>query len=109
MSKANMKLIITFDTTMDSIAFEKACKPYDLGRLIPTPQIISAGCGFSWCMNEEDKEKIAKYREYVYDVKSIERNKWLCFLIPLFFWIVLIVLLGIGLSFLVSYASKLGY
>jgi hypothetical protein len=58
MSKANMKLIITFDTTMDSIAFEKACKPYDLGRLIPTPQIISAGCGFSWCMNEEDKEKI---------------------------------------------------
>ena len=37
---------------------KKACKPYDLGRLIPTPQIISAGCGFSWCMNEEDKEKI---------------------------------------------------
>ena len=60
-------------------------------------------------IDEEDKEKIAKYREYVYDVKSIERNKWLCFLIPLFFWIVLIVLLGIGLSFLVSYASKLGY
>lgn len=60
-------------------------------------------------IDEEDKEKIAKYREYVYDVKSIERNKWLCFLIPLFFWIVLIVLLGIGLSFLVSYALKLGY
>ena len=63
MSNGNKKLIITFDTTMDAIAFEKACKPYDIGRLIPTPQVISAGCGFSWSMKEEDKEKILEIIE----------------------------------------------
>lgn len=57
------QLIISFDTTMDSIAFEKVCKPYNIGRLIPTPQKVSAGCGFSWCMKVEDKDKILKIIE----------------------------------------------
>ena len=60
-------------------------------------------------IDEEDEEKIAKYREYVYDVKSTERIKWICFIVLLFFMIVVMVLLGVGLVALFSYISTLGY
>lgn len=36
------------------MALEKACAGEEsLGRIIPTPQEISAGCGLSWCAPTE--------------------------------------------------------
>lgn len=48
MKKEN-RLIVTFHTTADAIAFERACKrDHIAGRMIPVPRELSAGCGLSW-------------------------------------------------------------
>ena len=45
MRQKEWKLIITFHTTSDAIAFEKACKETGRsGRMIPVPRALSAGC-----------------------------------------------------------------
>lgn len=50
MRQKEWKLIITFHTTSDAIAFEKACKETGRsGRMIPVPRELSAGCGLAWC------------------------------------------------------------
>lgn len=60
MRKKELKLVITFHTTADAMAMEKACKENDVpGRIIPVPRTISAGCGLSWCAALEDREQIA--------------------------------------------------
>ena len=47
--KKQQYLILTFATTEAAIAAESICNEYSLpGRLIPTPQSISAGCGLAW-------------------------------------------------------------
>ena len=48
MKKKELRLIITFHTTADAMAMEKACKGKSEGRLIPVPRELSAGCGISW-------------------------------------------------------------
>lgn len=59
MIKKELKLVVTFHTTADAMAMEKACKENHVpGRLIPVPRSISAGCGLSWCTNLEDREEI---------------------------------------------------
>lgn len=59
MRKKELKLIVTFHTTADAMAMEKACKNAGApGRLIPVPRTISAGCGLSWCAALEEKEEI---------------------------------------------------
>lgn len=59
MRKKELKLIVTFHTTADAMAMEKACKDSGApGRLIPVPRAISAGCGLSWCAALEDREEI---------------------------------------------------
>ncbi len=43
------RLIVTFHTTTEAIAFEDAAKEAGLnGRLIPVPTEIAAGCGMAW-------------------------------------------------------------
>ncbi|MFW5630426.1 MAG: DUF3343 domain-containing protein [Acetivibrio ethanolgignens] len=55
MRKKEMKLVVTFRTTSDAMAMEKACKEEGApGRLIPVPRMISAGCGLAWCAALED-------------------------------------------------------
>ena len=50
MRKKELKLVITFHTTADAMAMEKACKEQKApGRLIPVPRTISSGCGLAWC------------------------------------------------------------
>ena len=50
MRKKELKLVLTFHTTADAMAMEKACKEQNApGRLIPVPRAISAGCGLAWC------------------------------------------------------------
>ena len=50
MRTKELKLVVTFHTTADAMAMEKACKEKQAeGRLIPVPREISAGCGLAWC------------------------------------------------------------
>ncbi|MEG0812491.1 MAG: DUF3343 domain-containing protein [Clostridium sp.] len=58
MRKKERKLIITFHTTADAIATERACKEAQLeGRMIPVPREVSAGCGLAWCTVPELKDQ----------------------------------------------------
>ena len=59
MRKKELKLVVTFHTTADAMAMEKACKERSVpGRIIPVPRAISAGCGLSWCAGLSDREQI---------------------------------------------------
>ncbi len=59
MKKKELKLVVTFHTTADAMAMEKACKEQAIpGRIIPVPRAISAGCGLSWCAELSDREQI---------------------------------------------------
>ncbi|HIY30913.1 MAG TPA: DUF3343 domain-containing protein [Candidatus Mediterraneibacter avicola] len=59
MRKKEKKLVVTFHTTADAMAMEKACREHGApGRLIPVPRSISAGCGMAWCTALEDRGKI---------------------------------------------------
>lgn len=59
MRKKELKLVVTFHTTSDAMAMEKACKTEGApGRLIPVPRTISAGCGLAWCAGLGDREVI---------------------------------------------------
>lgn len=51
------RLIVTFHTTTEAIAWERVCKAEDLpGRLIPMPPKISAHCGLAWLTTISQKE-----------------------------------------------------
>ena len=64
MRKKELKLVVTFHTTADAMAMEKACKENHVpGRIIPVPRSISAGCGLSWCAGLSDREEIAVMME----------------------------------------------
>ncbi len=64
MRKKELKLVVTFHTTADTMAMEKACKENHVpGRIIPVPRSISAGCGLSWCAGLSDREEIAVMME----------------------------------------------
>ena len=66
MRKKELKLVVTFHTTADAMAMEKACKEQNAsGRIIPDPRAISAGCGLSWCAELSDKEQIVKVMQSV--------------------------------------------
>ena len=66
MRKKVLKLVVTFHTTADAMAMEKACKEQNApGRIIPVPRAISAGCGLSWCADLSDKERIAEVMQSV--------------------------------------------
>lgn len=59
MRKKELKLIVTFHTTADAMAMEKACKEENApGRLIPVPRLISAGCGLAWCAELTDRDTL---------------------------------------------------
>lgn len=57
--KREKRLVVTFHTTADAMAMEKACREQNVpGRLIPAPGSISAGCGMAWCASPEDRERV---------------------------------------------------
>lgn len=59
MRKKELKLIVTFHTTTDAMAMEQACKEMNvLGRLIPVPRTISAGCGLAWKSDLSEREPL---------------------------------------------------
>ena len=60
MRNKELKLVITFHTTADAMAMEKACREREVpGRLIPVPRSISAGCGLAWCAPLEEREHLS--------------------------------------------------
>lgn len=60
MRKKELKLVVTFHTTADAMAMEKACKENQVpGRIIPVPRAISAGCGLAWCAELDEKDQVA--------------------------------------------------
>lgn len=59
MRKKEWKLVVTFHTTADAIAFEKACKEKNMeGRMIPVPRELSAGCGLAWCAPVSERASV---------------------------------------------------
>ena len=60
MRKKELRLVVTFHTTADAMAMEKACKEHNVpGRIIPVPRAISAGCGLAWCAELTDRDAVA--------------------------------------------------
>ena len=50
-------IVLSFNATVDAMAWEKHCAEADIpGRLIPLPRELSAGCGLAWRMLPEDWE-----------------------------------------------------
>lgn len=71
MRKKELKLIVTFHTTADAMAMEKACREDNIpGRLIPVPREISAGCGLAWCAQPDQRENVL----LVMEKKGIEQE-----------------------------------
>ena len=63
-------VVFTFDTTTDSLAFEKICREAGLPeRLAPLPSTISAGCGYAWVApiaSRQDIESAAQTADATY-------------------------------------------
>ncbi len=57
--KKQAKLVITFHTTTEAMHMEAVCDPA-LGRLIPVPREISAGCGLAWGADPNDEAAVLK-------------------------------------------------
>lgn len=54
-------LVISFNKTSGALELESLLKDRkNLGRIIPTPSEVSAGCGFSWRADLEAKEELIK-------------------------------------------------
>ena len=69
---------------------------------------ILAKYGFiEYQIDVQDTEKMARYKEYIADVKSEERRKWLIFIIPLIFFISTIILMIVGIGLVVLSMLKI--
>lgn len=61
MIKKKLSHIISFNKTIDAMAFEEYCLKHNVnGRLIPLPKEISAGCGLAWKCEVDEKAIIEK-------------------------------------------------
>ena len=57
MIKKVPRYLLTFFNTSGAIAVERFCKERGIpGRLIPVPREISASCGLSWAVLQEEKD-----------------------------------------------------
>ena len=57
MRQKERRLIVAFYRTHDAMAFEDFCLSQGIvGRLIPLPREISAGCGLAWSAPPGDLE-----------------------------------------------------
>mgnify|MGYP000920865837 CR=1 FL=1 len=57
--KKQPRLVITFHTTTDAMRMEAYCTP-ELGRLIPVPRDISAGCGLAWSADPQSEDTLLR-------------------------------------------------
>ena len=53
------KIVVTFVNTTDAMKMEAVCEERKVpGRMIPVPEVISAGCGLAWCSAPENEDVI---------------------------------------------------
>ncbi|MDR2183041.1 MAG: DUF3343 domain-containing protein [Clostridiales bacterium] len=62
MRKKVPKLVISFKAVTAAIAMENIAKS-ELGRIIPLPAAIGAGCGLAFCVNPKDEKEILALME----------------------------------------------
>lgn len=61
MRAKELKLVVTFHTTTDAMAMEKACKECGAnGRIIPVPRSITSGCGLAWCADLIERDALSE-------------------------------------------------
>lgn len=53
----SLKLVLTFATMTDAMAADSVLGS-DLGRMIPVPSEIHAGCGLAWCADPNLEQAI---------------------------------------------------
>lgn len=59
MHQKEEKLIVTFPTAAAAMAMERQAKASGtLGRLIPTPTVVTADCGLAWMAPVEAKDRV---------------------------------------------------
>ena len=59
MIKRTPRLIVTFHTTAEAMALERACRARGIeGRLISAPRALSADCGIAWSSPLSAREDI---------------------------------------------------
>ena len=59
MRERTEKCVVTFRTTTGAMAMEGLCRENNvLGRLIPAPRSITAGCGLCWAAPREAREAV---------------------------------------------------
>ncbi|MBR5970763.1 MAG: DUF3343 domain-containing protein [Lachnospiraceae bacterium] len=64
MRKQEDRIIVTFHTTTEAIAFERMCREEGIaGRLIPVPKTLSAGCGMAWSAPEDAASALGSLME----------------------------------------------
>ena len=69
---------------------------------------ILAKYGFiEYQIDAQDEEKIARCKEYIADVRSEERRKWIIFIVPLIFFISTIILMIFGIGLVVLSMLKI--
>ena len=74
MLKKKLKLIVTFHTSSEAMATEKACKDEGIiGQLISAPRELTADCGISYAAEVGDKDRI----EELLNSKKIEYDRML--------------------------------
>lgn len=75
-------LVISFNSTCEAMKMQYLAETLHLpGRMIPTPQRISAGCGMAWLAPIEEREVILKameeHRILTEKIVSMEyRSRW---------------------------------
>ena len=58
------KVVVTFATTSDAMAMEAAAREHGiLGRIIPVPSDIDAGCGLAWCAEAGQRDELIENME----------------------------------------------
>ena len=64
MRKKELRLIISFHTTVAAMVMEEWCLEHGVpGRLIPIPREITAGCGMAWSAPPEEEIKVTNAAE----------------------------------------------
>ncbi len=61
--------IVTFHTTAEAMAAERACREKEIeGKLIPAPRVLSSDCGIAWKSPAERRKEL----EEMLDAERIE-------------------------------------
>lgn len=61
MRQKQLRLVVTFSTTVAAMEMERFCLAHGIpGRLIPTPRLITADCGLAWSAPTEAEDVVCQ-------------------------------------------------